>query len=281
MDSPKRKDLPDIRNYFFDKAELCWRTSFWLAFIAQFLLLLAIWIENNAFLLIVAIFGVLLPITMDWLRELASDYFFRGDKCRRLILYSDGLGKNITREDLLEIQSWVMKQQINEAPYKKPYYASILPHGPNRLADITAESAFFTEKLSEKAIDRLWLALIISLLLLLGILLGSDLYIKNPANTDGVLENITKSAALIVAFLISGDFAVLLKKYYSLRDSSKNVFRNCIRLRSDQATLALDVIMVVEDYHLSLIQSPPIPSRLYIRYRDDLNEIYRDTHLLK
>lgn len=277
MVSSEKNDLPDIRNFFFDKAEQYWWIAFWIALGAQILLVSGIWIENIFFLLMVVISGVLLPVVVAWLREMASDYSLRGDKCRRLILYDDGFGRSITREDMLEVKSWVMDIQMKEAPFVKPYYTSRLAPGPSRLADITAESAFFTEKLSRRVIDRLWIVLSLPILLLIIVLMSGDLFpILTSEPNDGFLKNVAKSVAIIVAFLISGDFAVLLKKYYSLRNSARDVFRSCIRLRGDKDASELDVISVVEDYHLSLIQSPPIPSSIYFKYKDGLNEIYQN-----
>src|SRR5689334_3830332 len=111
------KNISDIRNHFFDKSELYWRLAFWLAFVAQLLLFLAIWVKNVLFLLAVVASGILLPIAIVWLRELSLNNALRGDKCRRLILYDDGLGRHITREDMLEIQSWVLGFQVSEAPF--------------------------------------------------------------------------------------------------------------------------------------------------------------------
>ena len=99
MDIPK--DISNLRNHFYSNAERFWWVTFWIAVGTQLLALAAIWINNNTFLELVAFVALAAPIAIAWLREKADATSLKADKCRRLILYAEGLGRPIAQKPRL------------------------------------------------------------------------------------------------------------------------------------------------------------------------------------
>lgn len=262
--------LSDVRNYLYDETERRWWWSFFLALATQFMVLVAVIIDIPVFLIGAGLISLTIPIGRGWLQKFARDYQNKADKCRRLILYSDGLGHEIRREDLATVQSWVMGAQVDEAPFTRPYYASNLEAGPQRLVDIAAESAYFTSCLSGKVASYLMSAFVISVLIVAGIL-----YFATTTSTQAsFLATVGKSAAVVIAFLCSADILLLWQRYSELQAVSHTTFHLCARLSTDPTLPLHKAMQIVEDYHLKLIQSPPIPKRLYFKYQHDLNAAY-------
>lgn len=273
----KSGDLADIRNYLYDQIELMYWWSLGLSLGAQVLSLIAIFINRSGFLVLMGLIAFIASIIVIILKELANGVLQKADKCRRLILYADALRTEISTADLATVRSWTNRIQLDRAPFIAPYYSSQLPPGPQRLVDIVGESAFFTEFLAGKVASYLLFILIFSSLVVMAILyyIASVSQLNSSTND---LELIAKGALFIVSSVIAGEIFLLWKKYSELHTGAKETFERCSNLR-DKPTLSVEEAMqVVEDYHLGLIQSPPIPLKVYLFYRDQLNELYRDSY---
>ncbi|PSF33878.1 hypothetical protein C7H19_19335 [Aphanothece hegewaldii CCALA 016] len=268
------KDLPDIRNHLYDEAEKLWWWSIYLNLGAQFSSLIVVLINKAWVLAIAGFLALVAPIVVIWLRESASTFTQQADKCRRLILYADGLGEEISKDDLATIRSWATGIQLKEAPFISPYYASNLPFGTLRLVDIVAESAYFTSHLAGKAVNYLKLICAISVIVLLSILFISI----SVLNSMSIVIIIARVAILFTTFLLSGDTFLLLKKYTDLKVQANDTFKVCAKLRNESQLSLYQAMQMVEDYHLTLIQSPPIPLKLYLKYREHLNDAYRKSY---
>lgn len=270
------KDLSDIRNHLYNRAEKLWWITLYIALGTQAIVLAAVWGPNKTFSAIAAILSFLAPIAIVWLREHALTITTKADKCRRLILYSDGLGRHISSGDLAQVRAWALGWELTSAPFVKPYYASEKPVGPSRLADIMTESAFFTMNFAERMVFWLRIVLLVSAIMVMGMLWAISLILEEGGITGPpVVSAMFKSAAFVLAFLMSSDFVLLHQKYGELRVLAKEVFDQCARLRDDKTMTESGILLISEDYSLALIQSPPIPLCLYVKYRDAMNIAYR------
>ncbi len=268
------KDLPDIRNYLYDQAEKLWWWSLYLTLGTQLWSLIAVLINESWVLALAGFLALVAPIGVVWLREWASTLIQQADKCRRLILYADGLGEEISKEDLATIRAWTTGIQLKTAPFTRPYYASNLPSGSNRLIDIIAESAYFTCHLAGKAAGYLQIIFAMSTLVLISILYFSI----SVLNSASLVIIVAKSAISAIAFFMAGDVFLLWKKYSDLKLQANETFKVCAALRDEPQLSLSQALQTVEDYHLVLIQSPPIPFKLYLKYRDPLNNAYRESY---
>ena len=269
------QDLDDIRNHLYTLAERWWIASLSVTAATVMISVAALWFDAPRWVTIAGLLSVFAPVAVAWAREIASTNLLRADKCRRLILYADGLGHEISREELAQVRAWAMGSILENAPFTRPYYSSEKAPGPQRLADIVTESAFFTEHLARKLEIGLWAAFGIALAAAFTILYMIDLQTDITGQLWGM---IAKSIATFIAFLISGDFLLLARKFSKLREEAHNAYQRCAHFRNKQDLSVDEVRVVVEDYGIALLQAPPIPSWLYLAYRDPLNHIYRKSH---
>ena len=150
--------LLNLRNFLYARAGMKWTWSVCLSFAALLLTILGLWTNRPFLIACIGVGSVALPILVTWIRESASDDMLKGDKCRRLILLSDGLGQPIPPSQIAEVRSWVLGAAILPSAFVPPYYLSSLPAGPQRLADNLTESAFFTKALAAKCSYGFWIA---------------------------------------------------------------------------------------------------------------------------
>jgi len=265
----REKDLADIRNYLYEEAEKLWRWSLYVSASVQVLSLIAAFTNSSWFLVIVGLLALTAPISITWLREQANQRTQKADKCRRLILYADGLGERIQQEELANVFSWV-NVKPKPAPFISPYYDSNFPVGTNRLADITSESAFFTKAIAEKVKFYLQIFLFISSLLIIIIL-----YLAATTGKAGIIINTSKVTTSIISFLLAGDIFILMARYSELSAVAKETFLLCSKLKGRQDLKVSEVMQTTEDYHITLIQSPPIPFIFYQKYQKSLNDAYK------
>lgn len=273
------KDIDDLRNHFYNRVGILWWATWWIAAGTQGIALITIWITATTGLAFLAIVILAAPIVIAWLREKANEAARRADKCRRVILYADGLGRSITKEELAEIRAWGMGAAPTGATFVPPYYSSTKSMGPNRLADIVAESSFFTSQLAERMLKKMWAIFIVSLGVLAAVLSLSDLFTPaDSASLAGSIDKLSKAVASIIVFLISGDFLLLIKKYKDLQSLAYYTFHRAAKLRDQDSLPESQILALVEDYNIGVSQAPPIPARLYERYKDELNKVYRESH---
>lgn len=267
------QDLPDIRNALYTRAEGLFWFSNSLLVLGHVLAVLLLNLKPEPFVLLASILIFAILIAIPWLREAESYFKGKADLCRRLILYADGLGRKIDDTDLMEIRSLAIGKKLSPAVFTPPYYASKLPVGPTRLADITAESAFFTGYIARKMFVFLCIALGASVLIVLGVFYAMTQLMQ----ATSLVASCARLAASTVAFLLSCDFAVQAKRYYDLWHASLSTVRRCTVLADNTPTTTDQALSAVEEYHLTVIQSPPLPDRLFRLYGDDINKVYRQT----
>lgn len=69
-----------------------------------------------------------------------------------------------------------------------------------------------------------------------------------------------------------------MEKILDLKAQANETFKVCAVLRDEPQLSLFQAMQTVEDYHLVLIQSPPIPLKLYLKYRAPLNNAYRESY---
>lgn len=269
------EDLGDIRNLLYKKAEFWWGISLILSVAMLAVSVTVFWVESSRLIAFLGLLGLLVPVAITWARETSSVNMIRADKCRRLILFSDGLGEEISPNELAQVRAWAIGSVLESAPYVKPYFSSNKPPSPERLADILTESAYFTDYLACKLQFYLRILFIASLVVAITVLNLADV-VSGAQQASLILT--AKIVAVFITFLISGDFLLLAKKFGDLQRSASEIFSRCARLRETENISRHEVQGLADDYSVALLQSAPIPSWLYEKFRDSLNRAYRDSH---
>jgi len=275
--SKKPKDFLELKDRLFSRAELLWVSS----------------IAANVFALAVAMLEVVLSGDSKWsvycglvallfpgvaivLREWAAVPADRASKISHLVLYADSLGLQIPASEQAKVRRWVPARSLADAPYVAPYYSSTLAPGAGRLADNLAESAYFTEHLTEQVVKRVaWFGLVVmgALVAVVYLAANADVNVKLKA-----LPAIARGVAVAIAFLVSGDYAVLLWRFLRLMGSARSAYDAASSLRADSSVRLEDVIPILQEYDSARVQAPPLPRWLHVRHMDELNADYRASH---
>lgn len=223
------------------------------------------------FATIIGFATLLIPISAFLVREKASHHFNRAERARRLLLLNDGLGIKPPKLDLAQLEVEINTFDKNRPLYTPPYYDSTLSVGTNRLADIIAESSFFTKNLSMSSAKLFGMIALLGFALVVSFMYS--LIQLNISQTNSQLS--AKIVTLMIVFFIAGDFASHYLSYSGLSKNCEVILNKCDRLRNDQSVDINDMIGVMNDYNCALIKSPPIPDFIYKRDQDKLNKAWR------
>jgi hypothetical protein len=257
------------------KAERRWNVSLILAAALPLISIFSLWTRSDLAVTVAGTLSLVIPFAYTLIRESAIRVAVRADKCRRVILLADSLGREIPRWELVEMTAVGLDQEIGSGPHLNPYYVSRYSVGPQRLADNVAESAFYTRELAERFRKLLRLTAGVAAFLALIALWLADLLETMSSET---IVAAAKTVAVMAIFFIFGDFAILAARFGDLADTAKRTFDACVQLRDEPNVSPERVRDVTEDYGIGLVQCPPIPNWWYVRYRDRLNSLYSNSH---
>ncbi|TAL78667.1 MAG: hypothetical protein EPN88_02095 [Bacteroidetes bacterium] len=263
-------NLIDIMGCEYGRSKKWWNIGFYLKCLLILISLVAIF-ATSMFATIIGFATLLIPISAFWVREKASNHYSQAEKVRRLLLLSDGLGIELPKLEIAQLEVEIGTLDKNRPLYTPPYYDSPLSTGPNRLADIIAESSFFTKNLSNSS------AKLFGTIALLGFaIVVCSMYFLIQSNISQTNSQLSaKIVTLMIVFFIAGDFASHYLSYSGLSKVSEVILNKCDKLRNDQAIDINDIIRAMNDYDCALIKSPPIPDLLYTINRDKLNRAWR------
>lgn len=228
-------------------------------------------IQSGMFTVITSTILFFVPIVARWFQEKSRDDTLRALKCRLAILYSDAFGENIPSDISREIKSWIDETKLNRAPFKRPYYDSKLPAGPNRLADIVSESAFWTYNLADNM--RLIMFLYTGVYLLSALTVMYFLFQINLGS--GVLIGVAKLVIALISLVFTSEAILLIKQYNELYSESKQVYVVTGKMISTSYLKISEIMQIVEGYNMLLISSPPIPGKIYRLRQNSLNKAYK------
>ena len=251
--------LIDAMSYEYGRSKIWWNINFYLKCFLLVISIIAVFVTNKVSMLIG--FGTLIiPIIIFFICEKASACYNCAERIRRLLLLVDGLGIEPPKLEIAQLKVEIGSIDNQKPLYVPPYYDSPLQPGFNRLADVIAESAFFTKHLSDIS------AKLFGFIALFGFaLIFSFMYFfiqLNISRSESALA--AKIVTLMIVFFISGDFISYYKKFSNLSKSSDKILSKCDNLRNEHGnSINYDIIKIMDDYNCALIQSPPIPSIVY------------------
>lgn len=190
-----------------------------------------------------------------------------GERVKRRLIVADGLGDEITAEEVADLKA-EFGELVSDG---QPYTASREDPGWKRLAAVVRECAWWTGKLQRLvAWGFWWRAMVTSGLFLLVVV--ALLYVIADQGIEGT--SIAKGMAAILTLLVAVD-------YWGRWWESREVAVECERyverctgmLRARKPDLR-DAVRVALDYCGTTIMSYPISSRLYEQHRESLNRLW-------
>jgi len=243
---------------------------FWMAYLLMqlgslLLSLYSIFCAAGIKLIISGAASIFLPIAAFFIKQSADCHYGFGERLRKLVLLHDGLGRAPSQVEILEAQADAISLLYLDSSPVEAYYSSPLPPGPQRLAHIVEESAYYTWTLALRAsricsglvvvgfcaaFTLLWFA--VQANRLPGTYATASLWLSNG-------EQVARVASTIFIFFLIGTFETLSKSFRSLSEAAQATFRKCDTLRRQSTLTDLDVFLAITPYDCALAKAPPIP----------------------
>lgn len=258
----------------FSVSKLCWAGVLVLQVAAIVVAILAV--TKAGLTLWALISGALVPIFCAVLKRRGGASYDRGEKLRRLIVRSEGLGVAPSPVELTAAAADVPGFGSLDPEPLGSYYASTRPPGPQRLAHIVAESAMFTSRLATTSERLCFLAVGIGLVV--GVI-RLFMFVGNAAATPIDAERAAQAASMVLAFGFTTEFAGLMFGYSDLAAGARKTLDACGRL-AEESDVQLDVVMAaVADYDIALAKAAPLSGIVYRIQRRFLDRTWRLSNL--
>jgi hypothetical protein len=187
----------------------------------------------------------------------------------------DLMGWDITPEELRDfIVDTPQKLRTTLQTAEEQYFASKESVGPKKTIEGVQESAWWSKHLAKT------MAIICSLaagLLVLSSLVTLLISINAVQGPD-VLSNIAKIVASTLAVVFSLGLVNLIVSYYAFSTAADDIEKEAVSMRRAGVSDPVQAVKLMNDYHLARASAPPIPSWLWKRRGDDLNERWNNYH---
>lgn len=202
-------------------------------------------------------------------RVLADHRHSLAEEGRRRALLADGLGASTDELASRDLRVRFSKKAEQTAPRFEDgnYYASTEPPGPARLRAALQESAFWSRSLygtSWKAAAAGAGTLLVLVLVALFIVIGT-----NEASASVAVARI---GVLFLSFLVFSDIATQALAWFDASAKSNDVY---LRLQGENIADQGVALAVFSDYSVATATTPPIPSFLYKRRCEHIEQAWR------
>jgi hypothetical protein len=206
-----------------------------------------------------------------------ADYQYKesraqAERARRATLLTDGLGGALSAAEVRDLKAhFSVTAEQGRLLEDASYYATHENPGPQRLAEMLEETAFWTFQLLRYSAKRFWLLFTAFLACGLLLLFGSIPF----ASTQQVLGGVRIACAMLV-LLVSTD---VLGRALAYSRASHTVDRICLRIKEIKPSgyPRCDLLMILCDYN-SAVECAPMPAAgIYEKHRDQLNRLWNES----
>jgi len=251
------------------RAELIRGWSLALQFLLALLAAASVFSNDGGHLLALAGVGVL--VLTVWL---VCDAYYRrhraaGDQARRLLLIVRGFEKEVAELGVIQAGFTAPVAKLSAVPIED-YFATIAPAGPERVAEMIDESAFFTADLQRRSGELMLLIMFFAL-----VLVGLTWFAFAP-QLDGSVRVIAARVLLAFGvFLLSSDVLGAAFAHIHAATSMETIRYRLSAARTRHYPLG-DVLQAMADYNAAVEGAPlPLPG-VYQRQQDELNPAWAE-----
>lgn len=216
---------------------------------------------------------------------LAASYFLRlwfdvqyetSETMRRQSVLSEALGWPVEAVQMSEWRDRAGKRirtRQKAQPRSSDYYATSKSFGPERLAEMTVESAFYTRHLYKRLKVRIW-GIFIGALVLTILITTMALTKTIPTSIDLVVARVVYTLIPLVLSVNLLGWALRLERLVS----DIRVVEQILRGTLDANPTGLpQVLRLVSEYNCQVVAGFPILNWLYKRWMDDIDELWRQS----
>ncbi len=277
MNSRSRgEELSQLARLMFDACSDKWYTAFGLEVFAGILALIldllnlpSIWALGGALI------GLALFVLAYYLRLLFEDQFHSAETMRRQSVFTEALDWQLSSVQYSEWQRKAGKHiraKLKTTPRESDFYETQKPAGPDRLAEMTAESAFYTRQLYLKLRWWAWVLFIAATIVFIIVSL-TTLIAPVP---DNVRLLIAKALFSFITLVLSANLLGWALKLGRLASTIQEAEVGLERLKNTSTLDVPQVMRLVSEYNCQVVDGIPIHSWLFLRWHDEIRDLWEN-----
>ena len=224
--------------------------------------------DKYAWVLILS--SCLLEILMQYYERKGVDLHKKSRDATQIMVIENSLSNEVKIDDFeyLFDNKGIMRN-YDESKINKSYYDVLENKGTRRFALNIAESVLYTKYLFNKHEKRKKIEIVLLLLVSLLLIIVSFITVTG----DNRYLIITPISALL-SFLVVGE----LESYFDLSEVVKGLEKidtNISNLIESNDFNKLSIFRLYSDYNTLTRETVPVPTRLYLKYRDDIYNVWK------
>ncbi len=275
MDSRLRgEELSQLARFLFDDCADKWYAAFGLEVVAGILALLldllnlpSLWALGGALL------GLALLILAYYLRLLFEDQYHSAETMRRQSVLTEALDWPLSQVQYSEWQRKAGKHiraKLKNTTRESDYYETHKPIGADKLAEMTAESAFYTRHLYLKLRWWAWVLFIAAATVFMIVSL-TTLMAPVP---DNVRLLIAKALYSFITLVLSANLLGWALKLGRLASAIQEVEEGLERLKNTSSLDVQQVMRLVSEYNCQVVDGLPVHSWLFKHWHNEIRELW-------
>lgn len=230
--------------------------------------------DHKITLYVLAIVGVALLVTWWVLNDRYVRARSAAQGARRASVLLGGLGQALSLSETQSLRKrFTVKESEAEKAEKADYYATKLPPGAPRLAEMLEESALYTEELQRISAKVMLVVLGFFILVFVGLTLAVTPFVDR--------DSFYVAMRVFLAMLVFAMSADVLGAYRLHRQAAEEVndIRNRLMVADGAGYPFQDVLLIFTDYNTAVESAPESAPFAYTLCADDLNrrwDTYQD-----
>ena len=266
-------ELGALSKILFDKAVCSWYLAIGIEVVAGGLAVAAnIANGSDTTGTIFAILGFLLLVLAYYLKEKFYTQYDNAEAMRRESVLNLSMSWPISRTKMSEWRRCCGKEiALNDTSLEDDYYETKEPPSPNKLLQMTQESAFWTRHLYNYLKNYVLVGFILSLFILFSIIT----FAASGITQSNVSLKIVYVVYLILPIVLSVD---MLGWFLRLNRLAKNILSVENDLESLEKELTINeqkVLVLVAEYNSQVISGFPVPSWFFKKYHDLISKLWK------
>lgn len=224
--------------------------------------------------LIGAAIGTVLLISAYILHLFYEDQQDVAETMRMQAAFVEGLGEPVSQTQASkwrEKAGWRMRQQAKQKPRDADYYATNEPPSPKRLAEMTIESAFWTQTLYRKLRRLVWWGCGISGAIFVIVTLVTLTHLF----PDSIEQAIARFLYSLIPVVISANFFGWGLKLGRLVNNIEKIEEDLVTMKESPNLKDSQVLLLVAEYNRQTANGFPIHNWLFHRWHDEISDLWK------
>lgn len=231
----------------------------------------SVFVTDSLFVHALTLLSLLAAILWLYLSHQSKTSHSTAEKARRAVVLRNGLGVKLSRKSYSDL---MMQFKVNESEGEKwedaTYFKSVSDYGNKKLTDIVEESSFWSKHLFRISATRQWIYFGATLCVsIIGLLIIPFL------NIGDLSLLVSHVICLILLWLITGSLFTTAIAFTSTANAIDAIEGRLSNMSKDIEPDE-DILLLVGDYNSLLESAPTLPSSIYLKNRDKLNQLWID-----